>query len=150
MTEEAFNKSPCGFSNLGCILEHIFSLDIAKPKRDKKMLVFVATGAEPTNEKDEEDLSTLEHVMRHKRRVETTHVMFLLCNDNPECVKYLSKLDREMENVDLLDDYETEKAKVQRQKGANYQFNYGEYILKALLGAIDSKWDELGEVDHND
>ena len=85
--------------------------------------------------------------MVNKRCAETTHVMFLLCNDNPACVEYLSRWDREMKHVDLLDDYETEKGKVMKQKGKYAQFTYGEYILKAMLGAIDDEWDKLGQVD---
>ena len=34
-----------------------------------------------------------------------------------------------------------------KQKGEYAQFTYGEYILKAMLGAIDDEWDMVGQVD---
>ena len=147
--EDIFDDPPSGYSNLADALEYIFTLDINQHKKDKKMLVLTATDAEPTDQHDKEDLSKLEEVMRKKRRIETTHVMFLLCNDNPECVQYLSKWDREMQNVDLLDDFQSEKEKVAKQSGGQHQLSYTEYILKAMLGAIDPTWDQLGEICSN-
>ena len=143
--DATFQESPHGYSNLARALDHIFSMKIAQSAKDKKLLVFVATDAEPTDEDDLEDLTTLEKVMREKRRSKTTHVMFLLCNDNPKCVDFLSRWDREMDNVDVLDDYRTEREKVRRAQGEGVVFGYGEYILKALLGAVDKVWDAVGE-----
>ncbi|CAF4974004.1 unnamed protein product [Rotaria sp. Silwood1] len=145
--DEVLEHPPEGYSNLARALEYIFGLNIAQPNREKKMLVFVATDAEATNADDMSDLTTLENVMWNKRDAETTHVMFLLCNDSEASVKLLSKWDREMDHVDLLDDFLTEKDKVRKQHGQEYPFNYGEYIMKAILGAIDEEFDSLGEYD---
>lgn len=145
--DESFKEDPHDYSNLATALDYIFGLEVAQSGNDKKLLVFVATDAEPTNDRNLKDLSSLETVMRKKRRPDTTHVMFLLCNDNPKCVEFLSKWDRDMENVDVLDDYRTERDRVRRTRGDTHAFGYGEYILKALLGAVDRKWDALGETD---
>ncbi|CAF4009690.1 unnamed protein product [Rotaria sordida] len=145
--DEVLKDPPEGYSNLARALEYIFGLNFAQRTSEKKMLVFVATDAEATNANDMNDLTTLENVMWSKRDAETTHVMFLLCNDSEASVKLLSKWDREMDHVDLLDDFLTEKDKVLKQHGQEYPFNYGEYIMKALLGAIDEEFDSLGEYD---
>ena len=145
--DESFEEDPYGYSDLATALDYIFGLEVAQSRNDKKLLVFVATDAEPTNASDLKDLFSLKTVMRKKRRSDTTHVMFLLCNDNPECVEFLSKWDRDMDNVDVLDDYRTERDKVRRTRGDTHPFGYGEYILKALLGAVDHKWDAIGETD---
>jgi hypothetical protein len=42
-----------------------------------------------------------------------------------------------MHNLDVIDDYRSERAEIQRVRGANFPFSFGDYIVKALLGSID-------------
>ena len=42
-----------------------------------------------------------------------------------------------MANLDVIDDYRSEKAEVQRVRGPNFPFSFGDYIAKALLGCMD-------------
>ncbi|CAF3922942.1 unnamed protein product, partial [Rotaria sp. Silwood1] len=76
-------------------------------------------------------------LMNEERRIETTHVMFLICTDDPTCVDYLNEWKRIMKNVDVTDDYKTEREKIQKSHGLNMPFSIGDYIVKALVGAID-------------
>lgn len=143
--ERAFARPPSGYSQLARALEHIFGLDAAQCDSEKKLLVFVATDAEPTNDNDKRDLTCLRDVMLNKRNASTTHVMFLLCSDKPECYTYMAEWDKDMENVDVTVDFERQKELVRQSHGDNYPFSFGDYIVKALLGAIDSEMDALGE-----
>ena len=143
--DEAFKRPPRGFSRLAKALQYIFGLDAAKPGGDKKLLVFVATDAEPTNNDDKRDLSQLESVMRHERQADTTYVTFLLCNDKPECFEYMSQWDEDMKNVDVVVDYRRQKELVHKYQGEDYSFSFGDYVVKALLGAINEEMDALGE-----
>lgn len=143
--EKEFNKRPRGFSRLAPALKYIFGLDAAKPGGDKKLLVFVATDAEPTNEDDKVDLTSLEKVMREGRDSETTHVMFLLCSDNSKCFDYLSKWDINMKNVDFALNFEREKERVHKCHGNDFPFSFGDYIVRSLLGAIDPEIDGFNE-----
>ena len=84
--------------------------------------------------------------MKEKRRLHTTYVSFLLCTDDPACVHYLTEWDRIMTNVDVTDDFHTEREKIRRcRKQENYPFSRGDYVVKALVGAIDSEIDALNE-----
>lgn len=141
--DKAFTKRPSGYSNLAGALKYLFTSEKGKSGGDKKLLIFVATDAEPTNENDKADLTALENIMRNERNAETTHVMFLLCNDKPECVQYLSKWDKEMENVDFTADYETERNRIRDLHGKSISF--GDYIVKTLLGAIDEDMDKIND-----
>ena len=42
-----------------------------------------------------------------------------------------------MPNLDVMDDYRSERAEIQRTRGANFPFSFGDYIVKSLLGSID-------------
>lgn len=90
----------------------------------------------PTDEYGNAGISQLETVLRNERTPQT-YVTFLACTDNLQDVAYLSNWDDTIPNVDVVDDYRSEKAEIQRNRGANFPFSFGDYIVKAMLGAID-------------
>ena len=144
--DQAFAKSPSGYTPLIPVLERIFKLPMTHRDADKKLLVFVATDGAPTDEQGEPVVPELERLMVETRQSDTTYVSFLLCTDDPKAVGYLTKWDRTMKNVDVTDDYETQTAKIREcQRNKSYQFSYGDYIVKALVGAIIPIIDRLDE-----
>ena len=80
----------------------------------------------PTNPKGEVELTP------------STYITFLAFTDEAAAVEYLNNWDKSMERVDVIDDYRSELAQVQSKQGANVKFSYGEYLVKALIGSIDS------------
>ena len=143
--DQAFTPNPSGYTPLVPILERIFESPLSQPGRDKKLLVFVATDGEPTDEDGNPDVPELERLMRVKRRADTTYVSFLACTDQPVCVDYLSEWDQKMVNVDVTDDFNTERNKIWQYRGRNYRFSNGDYVVKALLGAINRQIDIINE-----
>ncbi len=143
--DEAFAMSPSGFTPIVPALLKIFQSGLARRGRDKKLLVFVATDGEPTDEDGESQVDELKRLMEVTRNSDTTYVSFLLCTDDPECVGYLNDWDCSMTHVDVTDDYQTEKEKVHLYEGENYPFSYGDYVVKALTGAIIRSIDIIGE-----
>ena len=144
--EHAFARTPRDYTPLVPVLKRIFQSKMAARGRDKKLLVFVATDGKPTNDDGEDAVNELEFLMRYIRNPKTTYVSFLLCTDDPECVDYLEGWDRTMDNVDVTDDYETEKERICRyQEDDNYPFTYNDYIVKALVGSIVPYIDRLNE-----
>ena len=143
--DEQFSIPPRGYTPLVPVLTRIFSSPEAQRGRDKKVLVFVATDGAPTDNKGNVNSDLLKDVMNRVRNAETTHVMFLICTDDPACVAYLVDFDKEMINVDVTDDFFTEREKVWRANGPNYPFSKGDYIAKTLLGAIDPEMDAIND-----
>lgn len=90
----------------------------------------------PTNVNGELDIATLEGVLRNER-TPLTYVTFLACTDDLQAVNYLSYWDKAIPKLDVLDDYRSERAEIQRTRGIHFPFSFGDYIVKALLGAID-------------
>jgi hypothetical protein len=146
---ESFSQRPGGLTPLTPALRRIFQSAASKPGSDKRLLVFVATDGAPTDAKGNVDVQGLENLMRGERQANTTYVTFLACTDDESSVAYLSEWDRTMLNVDCVDDYKTERDEVRRNKGFNYPFSFGDYVAKALLGAIDPQVDLLDESANN-
>lgn len=61
-------------------------------------------------------------------------------------VGYLNKIDRIVPGIDVSDDYLSESKEVKKAQGKNFQFSYGDYVVKTLLGAVDVNFDRLDEV----
>ncbi|CAF1363631.1 unnamed protein product [Adineta ricciae] len=144
--DEQFSIPPRGYTPLVPVLTRIFSSPEAQRGKDKKVLVFVATDGTPTDAKGNVNIDKLEEVMIQVRIAETTHVMFLVCTDDPACVEYLVECDERMTNVDVTDDFFTERERVWRKNGPAYPFSKGDYIAKALLGAIDPEVDAIDDM----
>ena len=140
-----FAKPPRGYTPLVSALKYIFQLPATQRGNDKKALIFIATDGAPTDEKGTVNVNELEHLMTQERQSDTTHVMFLICTDDPTCVDYLNEWDQKMINVDVTDDYRTERDKIRKYRGPNYPFSIGDYIVKALIGAIDPQIDRTNE-----
>ncbi|CAF4128828.1 unnamed protein product [Rotaria socialis] len=134
---QIFSNPPRGYTPLVSALQSIFQLPATRRGYDKKVLVFIATDGAPTDDYGNINVQDLEHVMNVVRQIETTHVMFLICTDDSTCVDYLNEWKNTMANVDVTDDYRTERDKAQRKYGLNAPFSIGDYIVKALVGAID-------------
>jgi hypothetical protein len=146
---ESFIQRPSGLTPLTDALRRIFHSAASKPGSDKRLLVFVATDGAPTDANGQVDIRSLENVMRNERQVNTTYVTFVACTDDDESVAYLSQWDRTMQNVDVVDDYKTEREEIRRTKGFNFPFSFGDYVVKALLGAVDPQMDALDESGFN-
>ena len=74
------------------------------------------------------------------------HIGFLACTDQDNQVAYLNEIDRLYTEIDVSDDYWTERRQIQRVQGRNFPFTYGDYVVKALAGPIDNRLDTLDEV----
>ncbi|CAF1271359.1 unnamed protein product [Adineta ricciae] len=142
---KAFSDPPNGYTPLVPALRKIFQLPITRLNNDKKVLVFVATDGAPTNDDGEPNVDELKHLMNIERRIDTTFVSFLICTDDPICVGYLRDWDKMMTNVDVTDDYNTERENIEKLQEGNFTFTKGDYIVKALVGAIDKQIDDLNE-----
>ncbi len=149
---QAFNSPPQGLTPLVPAIRKILAAK-RSTAYEKKLLILIATDGynlddgiyflycwsyfrAPTNEYGQTDVRTLETVLRNERNPQT-YVTFLACTDDLEAVNYLSDWDKSIPNLDVIDDYRSERADIQKVRGANFPFSFGDYIVKALLGSID-------------
>jgi hypothetical protein len=146
VVDQVFQIPPSGHTPLVPILDQIFVSELARPGRDKKLLVFIATDGEPTDKNGHPNLPELERLMKEKRHVDSTFVSFLVCTDDLAGVNYLNEWDKVMSNVDVTRDFHTEREKIRQcRKQNNYPCSYGDYVVKALFGAVVPELDALNE-----
>ncbi len=67
------------------------------------------------------------------------------CTDDEESVGYLNKWDRVLKNLDVIDDFRSEREEIKRRKGSEVRFSFGDYVVKSLIGSIDQSMDGMDE-----
>lgn len=113
--------------------------------KNEQAVIMVITDGVPTNEKDQPDPQQLRKLIAKRKSIDRTYITFIACTDDKETLSYLNKWDKEISNVDVVDDYKSEKEEVNKVKGPLHKFTYGDYIVKAMAGAKDPTLDKLDE-----
>ena len=72
-------------------------------------------------------------------------ISLMACTDQPECIEWMNKLDRDFENVQVSDDYFSERQEVYDSQGGFFPYTYGMYIAASILGPVDKLLDDLDE-----
>ena len=67
----------------------------------------------------------------------------IACTDDDSAMQYLDKLDRQDKALDVTDDYNSELAQIRKARGSNFQFTFGDYVAKMLLGGVDPSYDNM-------
>jgi hypothetical protein len=143
---EVFNKKPNGVTPLTKTLNEVIA---DKAELDKKVLVLIITDGEPTDELGKiSPKITNEFKECLKRKPKNFFVNILACTTNDNTMDYLNKWDNEINNFDVTDDYESEKKEIMKAKNGNFEFTYGTYVMKAVVGSLDPSLDDLDEEEY--
>jgi hypothetical protein len=137
-----FRNSPTGGTPLVTKLTEISRIYQRSDYYKISKLLIIATDGEPTD--DEHHYPGFKNIMRQLVD-QGYHIAFLVCTDNESQVAYLNDIDRLYQQVDVTDDYLTEKRQIQGVQGRNFKFSYGDYIVKLLAGSFVNSLDSLDE-----
>ena len=143
---ETFSRLPNGPTPLTRVLTEV--LNIKRPYvHDRKLLILIATDGLPTDDAGQNDIHRLEKVLRNDRypSIENIYVSFIACTNDLQSVGYLNVFDKKIPYVDVLDDYQSERAEILAVQGKKFPFSYGDYVVKILMGSIDKWFDQLDE-----
>ena len=143
--DEVFKRKPEGYTPLATVLEYIFKLPASRVDNDKNLLVFIVTDGAAIDEDGRENLNEVENLLKTKRNPKTTFVNFLSCTNDPRYKTTMHRWDHEIENLDVTDDYTTECERVRDVRGPNARLSRGDYVVKALIGAIDPEIDSMDD-----
>ncbi|CAF1260566.1 unnamed protein product [Rotaria sordida] len=113
---------------------------------ERKLLILLATDGVPTDDQGNRDIRSLKHVLKRERKP-TNHipVTIIACTDDDDCMAYLNDWDKKIPNLDVVDDYRNEKKEIQALQGKDFPFSFGDYVVKILMGGVDSWFDDLDE-----
>jgi len=113
---------------------------------ERKLLILLATDGVPTDSQGKRDIRSFEYVLKHERNpTNRIPVTIIACTDDDDCIGYLNEWDKKIPNLDVVDDYRSEKKEIQGRQGKNFPFSFGDYVVKILMGGVDSWFDDLDE-----
>jgi len=113
---------------------------------ERKLLILLATDGVPTDNQGHRDIRSFEYVLKHERKpVNRIPVTIIACTDDDDCIGYLNDWDKKLPNLDVVDDYRNEKREIQACQGKQFPFSFGDYVVKILMGGVDSWFDDLDE-----
>ncbi|CAF4170200.1 unnamed protein product [Adineta steineri] len=117
-----------------------------KEIEEGRLLILLATDGEPTDDYGNVKIDELRQILKKERKPpKRVPVSIIACTDDKASMLYLNNWDEEIPNLDVVDDYKSEKKEIRERKGRTYAFSFGDYIVKILLGGIDRSIDLLDE-----
>ena len=139
----AFQRPPSGYTPIAAALQSVLQAKEPLLREGKKLLTLIMTDGEPTDLQGNPDVVGLGHAL--DRRPATVYTTFVACTDEKEVMQYLNAWDKNKPRVDVVDDYESEKAEILKAQGKHFRFSRGDYTVKLMLGGLDASMDKLDE-----
>ncbi|KAJ3244421.1 hypothetical protein HDU77_009906, partial [Chytriomyces hyalinus] len=145
--EQAFADAPRGYTPTARVLRQVLNDRRQKKESEgaKKLLVLIATDGAPTDDSGDDDRDGLKRVLTDERPKKVP-VVFLPCTDDDEEVGYLNEWDTSIADVDVVDDFYTERRQIKAVQGPQFPFSRGDWVCKMLLGPVDPEMDALDEL----
>ncbi len=132
-----FFRSPDGFTPLG---ERIKEVLQEKKSCERNLLLIIFTDGQPNN------IKLFMDVLKNRNPIDKIFISIVACTDDESCIGYLNDLDKKIKNLDVSDDFYSEKQQILKVQGSKFSFTFGDYITKILLGLINQNMDKLDEV----
>ena len=60
----------------------------------------------------------------------------------------MNEWDLKIRNLDVIDDFRSEREEIKKEKGSHIRFSFGDYVVKSLIGSIDPVMDQMDERRH--
>ena len=143
--DEAFMTKAEGGTPIVPILRKVLST-----KTEKRRLIIIATDGCPDDflgvDGSIVDGKVAFRYVLEKERAVTDYVTIVACTDDDNVMSYLNGWDKELDRVDVVDDYHSEKGEIVAVQGPQFVFSFGDYVVKALMGAVDTWFDKLDEI----
>lgn len=117
----------------------------------KPQLLLIATDGQPesdaTNQRDPnfDSIGVFSSVLANERNPDKTFVSIIKCSNSERETGYLDQLDHDLRNLDVIDDYLSEREEVLRKQGHNFVYTPGDNIARLLLGSIYPRYDNMDE-----
>ncbi|CAM4882633.1 unnamed protein product [Rotaria socialis] len=114
--------------------------------QERNLLILLATDGAPTDDYGNLKVQELRQFLLSERKpTKRIPVTIIACTDDNEAMSYLNDWDTTIPNLDVVDDYKNEKQEILKCQGKSFPFSYGDYVVKILMGGVDSWFDELDE-----
>lgn len=132
---KAFKKIPEGSTPLAETLQQVATYSMG----ERKILLFILTDGEPNGGVDD-FISNLSRLCGSGK----LKVQIMACTPDEAEIEWLNEVDKQMKQVDVTDDYYAEKKQVVAA-GLVSKFTHGDWVMKAMLGPVDHRFDAWDE-----
>ncbi|KAL0215039.1 hypothetical protein P9112_007223 [Eukaryota sp. TZLM1-RC] len=142
--EVLFNRRPSGVTPLTKVFNQVVADKhdvLTGTEACKKLLVIVITDGQPSDEYGHSDINSFKRALKNKP--DNVFVSIVACTDDDRTMSYLNHWDDTINNLDVVDDYVSERQEIRQAQGSGFGFTYGDYIVKILCGSIVKELDEL-------
>jgi hypothetical protein len=143
---EQFSTPPSGCTPLTRCLK--LALDSNRIEiSERRLLVLIFTDGCPTADKgsQKDPINEFKDALKYRQPIERIFITIIACTDDEYALKYLNNWDKNIKNLDIVDDYESERREIYAAGKVNNSFTFGDYIAKILLGSFVKEIDELDE-----
>lgn len=138
--QAAFQRGPCR----GTPLTETLEAALHDHEGKKPLLVIICSDGVPNG-----GVRKLASLIQKSIKQSAGKIRYQLmaCTDNDADVAWMDELDDAYNEVDATDDFMTERTQV-LQAGYFKKFERGDWVAKALLGAVSKKWNCLDDRAH--
>ena len=137
-------NKPGGFTPIRRVLQAVLAENNQMQLAERKLLIIIVTDGEPTDDSGRSDIPGLKQILQSRDTFVYTSIV--ACTDEDNVMDYLTNWDKNIPRLDVVDDYRNEKVEIQRAKGQGFPFSYGDYVVKSLIGSLDSQFDNMDEL----
>jgi len=137
--QQALTAAPSGGTPLAETMQKV----VAQSSGAKPVLLFVLTDGEPDGG-HALFTQTISDIVEKRSTPHDVRLQIMACTADKEAVDWLNKVDKEFATVDVTDDYYSELNQVLKEGGLR-AFTRGDWCMKAMLGAINTKFDMIDE-----
>ncbi|VBB17580.1 hypothetical protein YASMINEVIRUS_43 [Yasminevirus sp. GU-2018] len=134
-----FKKQPNGSTPLTATLKKVMDEPLKKPR-----LILIITDGEPNNE-GVSDCDAFKQLLKY-RDSKNNRIGILACTTNDTTMNWLNILDKDIEDLDVTDDYITERDDILKIQGSYFEYTRTDHLIKMMLGPILKKYNDLDEV----
>ena len=136
--------TPNGYTPLNKTFNIVLGENVNTVK-EKKLLVIILTDGEPSDDFGNTDIKSFKRSLQARNPMNKIFVNIVVCTDDEDVVSYLNKWDVKIPNLDVTDDYTSERDQIKKIKGKKYRFSFGDYVVKSMVGSVDPKLDQMDE-----
>ena len=134
-----FDHAPAGSTNmirvLGAVAKNHMNEDMGRD-----LVIHILTDGHPTDDRGYENMSELYNWIISRQYKNKTFISVALCCDDRDVEALYRRLETGKNadlRVDVSMDYRGELVEIHRTHGFRYEFSYGSYIAKLLIGVFD-------------
>ena len=143
---EQFSTPPCGNTPL----TKCFNIALENNRHElmeRKLLIIIFTDGCPTSERQSatDAIKEFKTTLKNRNPINRIFVTIVACTDDEYSLNYLNNWDNTIKNLDVVDDYDSERKEIYAAGKVKTAFTYGDYIAKILLGSFIKEIDALDE-----